>query len=217
MQRDELIERMCGPGLLPVFRTHQLEHLMAASRAYCEAGISCIEYTLTMPDALTLVHRAVAELPAGCAVGAGTVMDPGTVELAVQAGATFIAGPGFCPEVVAACRRLGVVSVVGAITPTEIMLALRAGADVIKVFPASAVGPSFFAEVLGPFPGVRLMAAGGINLGNVSDYVRAGASVVTVLANGLAAPAYEEGRMADLRAAAQQLLTTIAAARRPAA
>ncbi len=215
MERDELVQSMCRPGLLPVFRTHQTGPLMAASHAYWGTGIACIEYTMTMPGALELVRRAVAECPSGCAVGAGTIMDVATVEQAVAAGATFIAGPGCCPAVIEACHRLGVVSVAGAMTPTEIMLALQAGADIIKVFPAAAVGPAFFAEVLGPFPGTRLMAAGGISLANVGDYVRAGASVVTVLANGLAAPAYEEGRIDAIAAAAQALLAAIAAARRP--
>jgi 2-dehydro-3-deoxyphosphogluconate aldolase / (4S)-4-hydroxy-2-oxoglutarate aldolase len=214
MNKQEVIERMCAAGLLPVFRANEVRHLLAASQAYCDAGIPCIEYTMTMPDALALVRQAVAALPPDRAVGAGTVMDARTVELAVQAGAQFIAGPGFCPEVVEACRRLGVVSVAGAVTPTEIMQALRAGADVIKVFPASSVGPSFFAEVLGPFPGIRLMAAGGITAGNVKEFIRAGASVVTVLANGLAAPAYQEGRVGDIRRAAEQFVAAIGEARR---
>jgi len=214
--KKKLVEEMCGAGILPVFRTRDLKHLMAASRAYYDAGIRCIEYTLTMPDALKLVREAVKTLPKDMVVGAGTIFDAATVEKAVKAGAQFIAGPGFVPEVVAACRTLGVASVAGALTPTEIGAALKAGADVIKVFPACAVGPGFFAEVLGPFPGTVLMAAGGINIGNVGDYIKAGAGVATLLGNGLDAKAYAAGDAAAITAAARKFVDAVALARRGA-
>jgi len=209
MSGQDVIQNMCQSGILPVFRTHDVRHLMAASRAYYDAGIRCIEYTMTMPDALKLVREAVATLPKDLAVGAGTIRDAATVEQAVRAGARFIAGPGFVPEVVAACRRLGVVSVAGALTPTEIGEALDAGADVIKVFPACSVGPGFFAEVLGPFPEAVLMAAGGINIANAGEYIRAGARIVTLLANGLDAKAYAQGDAAALTAAATKFAIAV--------
>jgi 2-dehydro-3-deoxyphosphogluconate aldolase/(4S)-4-hydroxy-2-oxoglutarate aldolase len=213
MDKQQVVERMCESGVLPVFRTFDVKHLLPASRAFYDAGIACVEYTLTMPNALQLVAEACASLPEDLLVGAGTIMDGPAVDLAVKAGAKFIASPGCSPDMVAACRRHGVVSVVGAATPTEIMQALKHGADVIKVFPASSVGPSFFAEVLGPFPQARLMAAGGITIGNVKDYVLAGAEVVTLLANGLDAQAYATGKVQDITRAAKTFVAAVREAR----
>ena len=157
--KQEVIEWMCQSGILPVFRTNDVRNLFPASRAFYDAGIGCVEYTMTMPDALDLVREATASLPKDLLLGAGTVMDGPTVERAVAAGAKFIASPGISAEMVAACQAHGVASVVGAVTPSEIMQALRLGADVIKVFPATSVGPVFFSEVLGPVP--RTLPDGG--------------------------------------------------------
>ena len=171
MDKQDVIRRMCTSGVLPVFRTSDVRNLVPATRAIHDAGIACIEYTMTMPNALQLVREAAQSLPGDLLLGAGTIMDGKTVDLAVAAGAKFIASPGISSDMVEACRAQGVVSVVGAITPTEIMQALRLGVDVIKVFPAAGVGPTFFSEILGPFPGLHLMAAGGMTLLNVKDYV----------------------------------------------
>ena len=214
MNKRDVIQRMCETGVLPVFRTADVRHLIPASKAFHAAGIGCVEYTMTMPGALQLVSEAAASFPDDLLIGAGTVMDGETVDRAVAAGAQFIASPGCTPGMVEACRRHGVVSVVGAITPTEIMEALRLGADVIKVFPATSVGPGFFSEVLGPFPGLHLMAAGGMNLGNLKDYVSAGAEIVTLLANGLDAAAYAAGDCPAITRAAAAWVDAVRLARR---
>jgi 2-dehydro-3-deoxyphosphogluconate aldolase / (4S)-4-hydroxy-2-oxoglutarate aldolase len=213
MNKQRVIERMCQSGILPVFRTADVRHLVSASRAYYDAGIGCVEYTMTMPGALELIKKCAAALPKDFLLGMGTAMDGRMVDAAVEAGASFIASPGFSAEMVEACKRRGVASVVGAITPTEIMEALRAGADVIKVFPATSVGTIFFSEMLGPFPGLCLMAAGGMSLENLGDYVRAGAQVVTFSANNLDAAAYASGDAAAITRAARKWVDTVAAAR----
>jgi 2-dehydro-3-deoxyphosphogluconate aldolase / (4S)-4-hydroxy-2-oxoglutarate aldolase len=213
MNKQEVIERMCASGVLPVFRTADLKNLFSASKAFHDAGIGCVEYTMTMPGALELVKKGVDSLPQDLLLGAGTVMDGKTVELAVQAGAKFIASPGTEASMIEACKRLGVVSVVGAMTPTEIMEAVRLGADVIKVFPAITVGPAFFTDVLGPFPGLHLMAAGGMSLLTLKDYVSAGAEILTFLANGLDAAAYAAGDCAAITREAKKWVEAVAAAR----
>ena len=214
MNKHEVVARMCASGVLPVFRTADVRNLFSASKAFYDAGIGCVEFTMTMPGALDLVKQGAAALPRDLLLGAGTVMDGKTVELAVEAGAQFIASPGTDAGMIEACKRLGVVSVVGAITPTEIMNAVRLGADVIKVFPAICVGPAFFADVLGPFPGLHLMAAGGMSLATLKEYVAAGAEILTFLANGLDAAAYAAGDCAKITAAARQWVDAIAAARK---
>jgi 2-dehydro-3-deoxyphosphogluconate aldolase/(4S)-4-hydroxy-2-oxoglutarate aldolase len=211
--KQEVIEWMCQSGVLPVFRADDVRNLFAASRAFYDAGIGCVEYTMTMPGALDLVREARASLPKDLLLGAGTVMDGPTVERAVRAGARFIASPGISAEMIAACNEQGVASVVGAATPSEIMEALRLGADVIKVFPATSVGPGFFAEVLGPFPGICLMAAGGMTLQNLPNYVVAGAKIVTLLGNGLDPAAYAAGDRAAIARAAIKWVEAVLAAR----
>ncbi len=213
MNKQEVIERMCRSGVLPVFRTNDVKNLLPASRAFYDAGIGCVEYTMTMPGALDLIREGAATLPANLLLGMGTAMDGRMVEAAVAAGAKFIASPGLSAEMVEACNRLGVVSVVGTITPTEIMEAMRLKADVIKVFPATSVGPGFFAEVLGPFPGLCLMAAGGMTLANLAQYVAAGARVVTLLGNGLDAAAYASGDCAAITRAARRWVDAVRVAR----
>lgn len=213
MNKETVIEKMCESGVLPVFRTDDVTHLIPAARAFHDAGIGCVEYTMTMPHALDLVAEAAASFPADLFIGMGTVMDGPTVEQAVEAGAKFIACPGHNPDIIEACNRAGVVSVMGAITPTEIMQAQSCGADIIKVFPATSVGPRFFASMLGPFPGLHMMAAGGMTLENIGEYVSSGAEIVTFLANGLDAQAYATGDCPAITRAAAKWVQAVREAR----
>jgi 2-dehydro-3-deoxyphosphogluconate aldolase/(4S)-4-hydroxy-2-oxoglutarate aldolase len=198
-----------------VFRTSEIKNVIPASKAIYEGGIGTVEYTMTMPKALELVKQAVAELPKDMFVGAGTIVDAKTVDLAVEAGAKFIASPGIAPEMVKACVKNGVVSVVGATTPTEIMNALDLGADVIKVFCAAAVGPVFFENMPGPFPGICMMAAGGMTLANLGDYIRAGAQIVTYVPNLSDPQAYLEGDYPKLTQTAKKYVDAVKVARQP--
>ncbi len=207
---------MCKSGLLPVFRTHDMKHLFAATQAFYDAGVTCVEYTTTMPNVMELVAEASKQLPKDLYLGVGTVMDGATVDKAVAAGATFVASPGFCPEMVEACNHHGAVSVVGVMTPTEIIEAVRMGADVIKVFPAASVGPDFFTDVLGPFPGLHLMAASKTALQELNAFVAAGAEIITFLGEALDAKAYAAGDYAAITRAAAQRMEAIQAARKAA-
>jgi 2-dehydro-3-deoxyphosphogluconate aldolase / (4S)-4-hydroxy-2-oxoglutarate aldolase len=215
MNKQQVVQRMCQSGLLPVFRTHNVQNLLSATKAYYDAGITCIEYTMTMPNVLELVAEASACLPKDLFLGVGTVTDGPTVDRAVAAGAKFIASPGLSPEMVDACNRHGVASVVGVMTPTEIMEAVRLGADVLKVFPSAAVGPEFFVDVLGPFPGLHLMAASRTALQNLNDYVAAGAEIITFLGESLDATAYATGDFSAITYAAMQQIEAIRGARQP--
>jgi len=213
MNKEQVLERMCASGILPVFRTNDVRNLFPAVRAYYDAGIGCVEFTMTMPNALQLVREGVVQLPQDLLLGAGTIMDGPTVDRAVEAGAKFIACPGISEPMIEACHRHNVVSVVGAMTPTEIMRAIDLGADVIKVFPAVSVGPGFVADVLGPFPGLHLMAAGGMTLLTINDYVEAGAEILTLLGNGLEAEAYAAGDCLTITRTAAQWVEAVREAR----
>lgn len=214
MNKKEVIERMCASGVLPVFRTSDIKHLTTASQAIYDAGIACIEYTMTMPDALRMIAEGAAALPKDACFGAGTVVDGETVDKAVAAGARFIASPGISPPMIQACRRHGVASVVGAVTPTEIMNALDLGADVIKVFCAASVGPVFFENMPGPFPGICMMAAGGMTLLNLKDYIAAGAQIVTYVPNLADPDAYAAGNPEPIRCTAAKWADAVRAARK---
>jgi 2-dehydro-3-deoxyphosphogluconate aldolase / (4S)-4-hydroxy-2-oxoglutarate aldolase len=213
MNKQEVVKRMCDSGVCPVFRTLDVSHLTTASRAIYDGGMACIEYTMTMPRALEMIKEGVAQLPKDACFGAGTVTDGKTVDAAVAAGARFIASPGISPEMIKACKNHGVASVVGAMTPSEIMNALDLGADVIKVFCAASVGPVFFENMPGPFPGICMMAAGGITLQNLKDYIQAGAEIVTYVPNLLDPAAYAAGDAAPLTRTAQKYVEAIKAAR----
>jgi 2-dehydro-3-deoxyphosphogluconate aldolase / (4S)-4-hydroxy-2-oxoglutarate aldolase len=215
MNKQEVVKRMCASGVLPVFRTSDVSHLTTASRAIYDGGIGCIEYTMTMPRALDMIKEGVAQLPKDACFGAGTITDGKTVDAAVKAGASFIASPGISPEMIKACNKHGVASVVGAMTPSEIMKALDLGADVIKVFCAASVGPVFFENMLGPFPGICMMAAGGITLQNLKDYIQAGAEVVTYVPNLLDPAAYAAGDGDPITRTAAKYVEAIKAARQP--
>jgi 2-dehydro-3-deoxyphosphogluconate aldolase / (4S)-4-hydroxy-2-oxoglutarate aldolase len=213
MNKQEVVERMCESGVLPVLRTSDVRHLTEASRAIYDGGIGCLEYTMTMPNTLELIRQGVARLPKDLCLGAGTITDGKTVDAAIRAGASFIASPGISPEMIKACRSHGVASVVGAVTPTEIMNALDMGADVIKVFCAASVGPVFFENMLGPFPGICMMAAGGITLQNLKDYIHAGAEIVTYVPNLVDPDGYAAGDAAPLTRTAATYVETVKAAR----
>jgi 2-dehydro-3-deoxyphosphogluconate aldolase / (4S)-4-hydroxy-2-oxoglutarate aldolase len=213
MNKQEVLKRMCESGVCPVFRTSDVRHLTAASKAIYDGGIGCVEYTMTMPNALELVKQGVAGLPKDLCLGAGTITEGKTVDAAVKAGASFIASPGISPAMIKACRSNGVASVVGAVTPTEIMNALDLGADVIKVFCAASVGPVFFENMLGPFPGICMMAAGGITLQNLKEYIRAGAEIVTYVPNLVDPAAYAAGDAAPITRTAATYVETVKAAR----
>jgi 2-dehydro-3-deoxyphosphogluconate aldolase / (4S)-4-hydroxy-2-oxoglutarate aldolase len=214
MDKKAVVECMCAAGVLPVFRTQDITHLIPVTKALYDAGMPCVEFTMTMPKALEMIKKGSAELPKDLYLGAGTVNDAETVDKAVQAGASFIASPGVCEPMITACARNGVVSVVGAMTPTEIMKALDLGADIIKVFCAGAVGPVFFENMPGPFPGIRMMAAGGMTLTNLHEYIKAGAEIVTMVPNLAEPQAYAAGDCATITRTASRWGDAVKAARK---
>jgi 2-dehydro-3-deoxyphosphogluconate aldolase/(4S)-4-hydroxy-2-oxoglutarate aldolase len=142
------------------------------------AGLETLEITLNTRDAPAMIRRAREVAGNALMVGAGTVLDRSGVIAALEAGAGFIVSPVLVPEVMAECRRRGVPAFPGALTPQEIFAAARAGAAMVKVFPASVFGPSYFREVRGPFEGVELLACGGVRPSNCGDYFAAGAAAV---------------------------------------
>jgi 2-dehydro-3-deoxyphosphogluconate aldolase/(4S)-4-hydroxy-2-oxoglutarate aldolase len=177
--RDELLAGITSCGVVAVIRAASTESLLDVARALLAGGVTNIEVTMTTPGALAgiwaLGERFARE---GAMIGVGTVMDVQTVRQAADAGAAYVVSPHFDPEIVAATRELGRVSIPGAFTPTEFLRAAAGGADVVKVFPSAAVGPNYFRDVLAPLPHLKLMPTGGVTPTNAGEWLRAGAVCV---------------------------------------
>jgi 2-dehydro-3-deoxyphosphogluconate aldolase/(4S)-4-hydroxy-2-oxoglutarate aldolase len=169
------LETILESGLVAIIRHTEARGLIEVMRAIAAGGIRVAEVTFTVPDAVEVLKEAKKSLKDDVLLGAGTVLDPETCRAALLAGAEFIVSPTVNREVIAMCRRYNKVVMPGAFTPTEILTAWEAGADIVKVFPSEVLGPAFFRAVLRPLPQVRLMPTGGVELKSVADYVKAGA------------------------------------------
>lgn len=180
MTATETIDRLIAYGVVPVIRNSSAELAGTAVSWLREAGYGTFEITMTTPGAVGLIERLAAE--GGALIGAGTVLTADAVREVVRAGARYVVSPCVVPEVATACRDLNVACLMGALTPTEVHAAVTAGADAVKIFPASTVGASHIKALRSVFPSVRFVPTGGIDAGNVATFVAAG--VVCVGAGG---------------------------------
>ena len=190
--------------------------LRGAAAALAAGGVDLIEVTLTTPGAL----EAIAELasqPAGSVVGAGTVLDEKAARDVIAAGARFVVSPTLDRSVVRYCRDQGVACLPGAFSPTELLDAWRAGASLVKLFPASAVGPRYLREVLAPLPFLRVVPSGGVSLDNGGDWIRAGAVALSVGSALVSATLVRNQSWTELTTRARALVECVAAARGPLA
>src|SRR5262245_58655136 len=181
MTKKEVRERILEVGIIPVIRAESASKAMQAAEAVSNGGIPIVEITMTVPNALEAVRQLSRDMKSRLLVGAGTVLDAGTVEQCVEAGAEFIITPGYNAKVVARAKKLGKLVMAGALTPTEIMEAWDAGSDFVKIFPCGSVGgPKYIKALKGPFPHVAMIPTGGVNLGNAVDFLRAGADALGI-------------------------------------
>src|SRR5918912_1718997 len=175
----DILRRITEAGLVAVVRAESGEQARRIADAVLEGGCPAVEMTFTVPGA----HRVIEALaerykPAELILGAGTVLDPETARIAILSGATYVVAPSLNPETVRLCNRYQVPSMPGAMTIREVLEALEAGADIVKLFPGEAFGPSFIKAVRGPLPQGPLMQTGGVDLSNVGEWVKAGAVAV---------------------------------------
>lgn len=169
--------------IVAVIREATVENIVPIVNALSNGGVKVIEITAETPKVMTMIEKVVDEFGDEVLVGAGTVLDPETARAAILAGSKFIVSPSLNTETIKMTKRYGVTSIPGALTPTEILTAYEHGADMIKVFPANAFGPGYVKNIHGPFPHIPLMVTGGINQGNVLDYIGSGALAVGVGSN----------------------------------
>jgi 2-dehydro-3-deoxyphosphogluconate aldolase/(4S)-4-hydroxy-2-oxoglutarate aldolase len=216
MSRASVIAAVERAGIVAVIRIKEPAKLRAVVDAIAEGGIKALEVTMTVPGAVELIRQLAPTMPSGFLLGAGTVVDAETANKVIDAGARYIVSPVFRREVINACHRREVAAMPGCFTPTEILDAWDAGADIVKVFPATALGPGYIKDVRAPLPQVKLMPTGGVTVDNAGEWIRAGAVAVGVGTALLDAKAIASGDFGVLRRNAAKIVANVEAARRPA-
>ena len=212
---ETIVRQIEDAGIVAVIRIKEPEKLRAVVEAISEGGVRALEVTMTVPGAVELIRQLAPTLPPGFVLGAGTVLDPETAARVIDAGATFVVSPVFRAAVIDACHARGVAAMPGCFTPTEILEAWDAGADIVKVFPATALGPTFFKDVRGPLPQVKLMPTGGVTVENAGDWIRAGAVAVGVGTALLDAKAIATNAWDVLRTNAERIVENVRKAKAP--
>jgi 2-dehydro-3-deoxyphosphogluconate aldolase / (4S)-4-hydroxy-2-oxoglutarate aldolase len=200
-------------GIVAVIRMKDPAKVQAVVDAIAEGGVRAIEVTMTVPGAIGLIASLAPRMPAGFLLGAGTVVDPETARQVIDAGAQFIVSPIFRRSLIEACHERRVPVTPGCFTPTEILEAWDAGADIVKVFPATALGPGYIKDVRAPLPQVKLMPTGGVTVENAGEWIKAGAVAVGVGSALLDTKAIDSGDYGVLRAKAERIVANVRAAR----
>src|SRR5437868_9323484 len=180
MSKAEQLRRVLDCGIVAVVRAQDSRQLVEVARALADGGVTVVEITMSVPGALDVVRQVRDALGDRVLLGAGTVLDPETARAALLAGAEYLVAPTVNLDVIRLCRRYDKLVMPGALTPTEILTAWEAGADIVKGFPADVVGPALFKAMRGPLPQVRLMPTGGVDLATAADFLKAGACCLGV-------------------------------------
>ena len=195
------LQRVLQLGIVAVIRSARTEALADVAEALLAGGVDVLEITFTVPRPLRVLEQVADRIAGRALLGAGTILDAESARAAILAGAEFIVSPNTDPRVIEVCKRYGKLVIPGALTPTEIVTAWQAGADIVKVFPADVSGPKLLKAIHGTLPQVRLMPTGGVNLNTAADYLRAGACALGLGTSLVEATAVEQGdsqRIEDL-------------------
>jgi 2-dehydro-3-deoxyphosphogluconate aldolase/(4S)-4-hydroxy-2-oxoglutarate aldolase len=192
-----------------VLRLSEADQLRAVVDALAAGGVRIFEVTMTVPHAIEAIGHLTLTAPHELLIGAGTVIDAGTADHAIDAGARFVVSPVFRRDVMDVCHKRGAPAVPGCFTPTEILDAWEAGADIVKVFPATALGPTFIKDVRAPLPQLKLMPTGGVSIDNAADWLRAGAVAIGIGSALVDNAAVKSGDYAVLTQRAEQLMARV--------
>ena len=211
--RAEITAAIEQLGVVAIIRLQDPHALHGVVQALAEGGVRALEVTMTVPRAIELIAELAPTLPDGFLLGAGTLIDAATTRRAITAGAQFIVSPVFRPDVISAGHEMDVPVMPGCFTATEILNAWEAGADIVKVFPATSVGPSYLKDIHGPLPHVKLMPTGGVSIDNVGDWLKAGAVAVGVGSALLDAKAIAAGSYGVIADNARRMIANVREAR----
>ncbi len=211
MSREETLERLENLVLVPVVRAPSPELATLAVEAILEGGISIFEITLTVPGAVSLIESLTRRFGGRALIGAGTVLNVDEARACLDAGASFIVSPGLDLPTVEHVLKQGVPMMPGALTPTEVISAWKAGADIVKIFPCSAMGGAKYLKALkGPLPQVKMLPTGGVNAGTASEYLTAGAVALGIGSELVDAAALQAGKLDVITARAKELVDAVA-------
>lgn len=215
MDKQTVAQKIVEKGVLPVIRAASEDEALRVIDAIKAGGIDVFEVTMTVPNAFSLIEKLAKRLDDEALIGAGTVLDAETAKKCIDAGARFIISPALNFETIRFCNDRRIIVMPGALTPTEILAAWNAGADFVKVFPASAVGgASYLKSLKAPLPQIKLIPTGGVSLKTAADFIRAGAEAVGVGADLVDLRAIRENRVDIITETARQYLEIISEARK---
>jgi 2-dehydro-3-deoxyphosphogluconate aldolase/(4S)-4-hydroxy-2-oxoglutarate aldolase len=213
VSRLQVLREIESSGVVAVIRMQKADQLRAVIDALLEGGVRALELTMTVPGAIGLIEELAKDLPGEFQLGAGTVLDTETARQVILAGAKYIVAPVLNLDVITLCHRYDVAIMPGCFTPTEILTAWQAGADLIKVFPATALGPAYFKDVRAPLPQVRLMPTGGVTMENAGEWIKAGAVAIGVGSALVDTKAIAAGNFAQITKNAKSLIESVRTAR----
>ena len=209
MEKSKVLAELRGIGLVPVLRADSVEKALALAEAIAAGGVTVLEITMTVPGAMQ-VMRTLAETRPDILIGAGTVLDPETARMCILEGAQFVVSPAVNVKTIEMCHRYSVAVLPGGLTPTEVVTAWQAGADVVKVFPASAMGGAAYLKNLkAPLPQVELIPTGGVSLATAMSFLEAGAFALGVGSDLVDAKAMAEGRPEVVTETARRYLAIV--------
>ena len=204
-------------GVVPVVRASSAKQAMLAAEAVCAGGIPIVEVTMTVPGAIEVIAELSKSMGSEVLIGAGTVLDAETAQHCLDAGAEFIVSPGFNLETVKFVNRAGKLMMAGALTPSEVIAAWKAGSDFVKIFPCGAVGGAKYIKALkGPLPQIPMIPTGGVNLTTAADFILAGAAALGIGGELVSASALESGDLAPIVEAARGFVSIVRNARKAA-
>lgn len=209
MTKTEVLANLKSIGLVPVLRAESVDKALALAEAIAAGGVTVLEITMTVPGAIQ-VMRKLAETRPDILIGAGTVLDPETARMCILEGAQFVVSPALNLKTIEMCHRYSIAALPGALTPTEIVTAWQAGADVVKVFPANSMGgASYLKSIKAPLPQVELIPTGGVSLATAEDFLKAGAFALGVGADLVDPKAMAEGRSEAVTESARKYLAIV--------
>ena len=209
MDKKQVLDRIIECGIVAIVRGQSDDLIMKAIQAALAGGVNVIEVTFTVPNALQIIEKLASQLSDDVTLGAGTVLTPEMASNAIDAGAQFIVSPNTDISVIEAARSKGVAVCPGALTPTEIVTAWQAGADLIKIFPANVMGPKYLKDLHGPLPDVPFMPTGGVNLSTAREYLENGAVALGVGGDLINKRLMDEGNFGEITNRARQFRTII--------
>src|SRR6516225_2154188 len=209
MSKETHLQWVLDAGIVAVVRAPDSQQLVEVARALADGGVNVIEITMSVPNALDVLRQVRQALGERILLGAGTVLDAETARAVLLAGAEYIVTPTLNLEVIRLCQRYDKLVMPGAYTPTEILTAWEAGADIVKVFPADVVGPAFFKALRGPLPQIRLMPTGGVDLTTAAAFLKAGACCLGVGSQLVEPRAVADRNFDRIRELARQYTTIV--------